>query len=484
MNILRRLIAVLGVAGFMVIFAFGLHYAYEEFIEPRRAAEAAEIAPPAPLSIREAETAIVNAAEVVMPAVVSVETKQTVQFRNPFGNDPFFKRLFPDREHEAQGLGSGVIVDTRGYVLTNNHVVDGADEILVRLEDGRELTAEVLGRDPRLDVAVLKLKGDGPFPTAPIGNSDELRVGMFVLAIGTPFNRNLSQTVTMGIVSALSRSGFGIEELENFIQTDAAINMGNSGGPLVNLRGEVVGINVAIHTAGGASSAGVGFAIPINSARHSFESIISIGRVIHGYIGVSIQNITDELRRSFDLETSRGALVTEVIDDGPADKAGIESGDVIIEFDGRPVRNSFSLTDAVSRTNVGEKAKIKYIRDGRERSADVVIAERPANADGRAPVTPREEEGSLKKLGIAAKVVEGSEAKRLNLPGGAVVITAVAPGSLAERAEFKPGMAILKVNGVDITSVSQLAELVEKSGRYRFLVRHEGGNFFIPVIIE
>lgn len=477
---MTRAAAVFLAAIFLMVFAFAVHYTYIELFAPNSMAEAVSTAPP--LSIREAETAIVSAAEAVMPAVVSVETKHRVA-SHPFSNDPFFRQFFPDdffdRGAEGEGLASGFLVDSRGYVLTNNHVVKDADEITVRLEDGRDFKAKVMGADARLDVAVLKISDGVPFPTVPLGNSDDLKVGMFVLAIGTPFNRNLSQTVTMGIVSALSRSGFGLEDLENFIQTDAAINQGNSGGPLVNLRGEVVGINVAIATAGG-GSAGIGFAIPINSANHSFQSIVSLGRVVHGFLGVNIQNIDDELRQSLGLETNRGALVSQIVEGGPADKAGLRRGDVIIEWNGQRVRTASSLTDAVSQTNVGEKARVKFIRDGKEQTVEVVVAERPADARD----VPAEEAApsSLEKLGITVKWVEKESRKGQETEGGLTVVS-VERGSVAAERGFRPGMIILEVDGAEMTSVDKLTETIAEPGRYRFLVRYRGNNYYIAVTL-
>ncbi len=493
MKWIMRFTAAVFIIAFLFVLSFAAHYTYFEFFARPRYASAASRPPLMPnMSVIESENAIVAAAEAVMPAVVSIETKQTITsqpFRHPFADDPFFRRFFGDdmfqqgqpRQHEQRGLGSGVIVDTRGYVLTNFHVIQGAQEIVVRMADGKEYPAKIQGTDERLDVAVIKIEGNGDFPTAALGNSDDLKVGMFVLAIGTPFNPNLSQTVTMGIVSALSRSGLGIEQVENFIQTDAPINQGNSGGPLVNLRGEVVGINVAIVTGGGSGNAGIGFAIPSNSARYSLESIVTSGKVVHGYLGVSIQNIDDELRQSLGLDNSHGALVSEVVLGSPADKAGIKRGDVVLEWNGRQVRSSSALTDAVSRTMVGSKAELKYFRNGKTGTVEVTVAERPANIEARAR-GEEDDASSIRELGLSVRYVEGRDAKKLGLPSdGCVVITEVEEGSIAERKGLKPGMGIVEVDRTALESVEDFEELLSQSGRHLLLIRFQGSSYYVTI---
>jgi serine protease Do len=495
MKWLLRIFSVLVVSIFLVVFAFAVHYTYVRFFTDERSVMAlstrASSGSLGMLSLRDAESAIVSAAGEVMPAVVSVQTKQTVPgWRHPFSDDPFFRQFFGDAfpqqaPRDVSGLGSGVIVDSTGLVITNNHVVDGANEIQVKLDDGREFPAKVLGTDARLDIAVLKIEGEGPFPAARIGNSDDLRVGMFVLAVGTPFDPQLSQTVTMGIVSALSRSGLGIEQVEDFIQTDAAINRGNSGGPLVNLDGEVVGINVAIVSGGNGANAGVGFAIPINSAQYSFESILRSGKVISGYLGVSIQNIDDDLRQSLGLSNAKGALVTEVMEGSPAEKAGIRRGDVIMKWRGREVRSSSALTHAVSRTPVGESVECEYVRDGKTATVSVVVAERPADIDRRATAGEPSPESALRKLGVTVKFVEGSDAKQYGLPtAGCVMVVKVEAGSPAAEKGLEPGTGILEVDARAIASIEDLEEALAESGRHRLLVRHRGSNRYITINLE
>ncbi len=470
-------------------------FAYDRFArgsgsEPFAPRPAADLRPAGAISLLDAQSEVVKAAETVMPAVVSVETKQKYTipgFQHPFMNDPFFRRFFgdrlpsqPDREGVSQGLGSGVIVDSSGLVITNHHVIDGADEIVVKLANGKEFPATVLGSDQRIDIAVLKITGSAPFPVAPLGNSDEMKVGMFVLAFGTPFNPNLSQTVTMGIVSALGRSGLGIEQVENFIQTDAAINRGNSGGPLVNLNGEVVGINVAIATNGDQGNAGIGFAIPINSARHSLQSIVAHGRVIRGYLGVSIQNLNDELMQSLGLESTRGALVTEVVEGSPAEKSGLRAGDVILKWNGSDVASASGLTDAVGRTAVGARAVLTMVRDGATKEIEVTVAERPDETGDRigGSVDPRG--SSVEKLGLSVKYVEGEEAKEKGLPAsGCLLVTGVKDGSLAEELGIEEGAGILQVDGQAVKTAEELKRLLGREGRHRILLRQNGSNRFI-----
>ncbi len=481
----------------MLIFAFAVHFAYMEFFSREQRAVAL---PPstvlAPLSLRDAEASIVEASAAVMPAVISVQTKQRYTipgFQHPLGNDPFFRQFFgtpfsrPPREGVNRGLGSGVIIDSAGIAITNNHVIDGADEITVKLGDGRELPAELVGADPRLDIAVLRIKGEGPFPEARLGNSDHLRVGMIVLAMGTPFDGNLSQTVTMGIVSALSRSGLRLEAQENFIQTDAAINMGNSGGPLVNLNGEVIGINVAIMTGGSRGSDGIGFAIPANAARYSVESILTHGKVVRGYLGVAIQDLNDDLRRNLGLSSTRGALITDVVEDGPADRAGLRAGDVITNWNGVEVTTSTSLTDVVARTPVGSTVPVTYVRDRNTVTIQVTVAERPASVD-QAEGSAREERPSgdarpaaaTARFGMTVRWVEGDEARRLNLPvRGVVLVTEVQEGSEAARRGVTPQSGILEVDGVKLPSVDVLEEVLAREGAHRLLLRHGGANRYI-----
>jgi len=310
-----------------------------------------------------------------MPAVVNITTQGRVVERSPLFDDPFFQRFFrmPElqRERRTQGLGSGVIIDSRqGYILTNNHVIKDAETIIIRLHDGRQIEAELVGTDPDTDIAVLQIKADN-LTAIPPANSSQLEVGDFVVAIGNPFG--LGQTVTSGIVSALGRSGLGIESYEDFIQTDASINPGNSGGALVNLRGELVGINTAIiGPAGG--NVGIGFAIPINMAKSIMAQLIQYGEVRRGRLGVGAQDLTPELAQSFNLGQQQGAIITMVSPDSPADQAGLKVGDVITAINSKPLRNTLDLHNVIGLLPVGSELDIEIIRQGRSHNMAVTIA--------------------------------------------------------------------------------------------------------------
>ncbi len=301
-----------------------------------------------------------------MPAVVNISTTRVVKSQgmpaSPFMDDPFFKHFFGEefgrqfqipRERRENSLGSGVIVSADGYIVTNAHVVEKADEIKVLLSDKREFTGKVVGSDPKSDIAVIKIKGKD-LPTLNWGDSEKLEVGEYVLAIGNPFG--LNSTITLGIVSAVGRANMGIEQYENFIQTDAAINPGNSGGALVNTRGELIGINTAIFSRTGGSM-GIGFAIPSNMAKGVMDSLVKTGKVVRGYLGVSIQDLNAEMAKQFGLDDKQGALVSDVVAGSPADKAGIKTGDVILKFDGKEIENSTMLRHRVAETPVGKKTE-------------------------------------------------------------------------------------------------------------------------------
>lgn len=321
-----------------------------------------------------------TAVDVAAPAVVNIHTlKVMVQRSNPLFDDPFFRRFFGDnflgqpRKRLETNLGSGVVISPQGYLLTNNHVIEGAEEILVALRDGRNAPAEVVGSDPESDVAVLKI--DLPdLPSITLGNSEDLRVGDVVLAIGNPFG--VGQTVTMGIVSATGRSKLGISTFENFIQTDAAINPGNSGGALINTNGELLGINTAIFSRSGGSQ-GIGFAIPMSLARGIMEQIIEQGHVSRGWLGIEVQTMTPELAESFNLKTSEGALVAGIVRGGPADLAGIQPGDILTEINGKKVKDLRETLNAITQTTPGNKLGINLIRDGKQIALKATVAERP-----------------------------------------------------------------------------------------------------------
>lgn len=314
----------------------------------------------------------------VLPAVVNISASGKVRSENPLFNDPFFRRFLEEfgvpnipRERQTQSVGSGVIVNAeKGYVLTNHHVIRNANEIYVTLHDKRRLAAKLIGSDPETDVALLYIEGNG-LVSLPLGNSDMLQVGDFAVAIGNAFG--LEHTVTSGIISALGRSGLGIEGYEDFIQTDASINPGNSGGALVNLKGELIGINTAI-ISGSGGNVGIGFAIPISLAEHVFTQISEHGEIRRGQVGLYIQDVTPELKEAMNLSVHTGAVVSDVRAGSSADKAGIEKGDVIIRFDGREITNASMLRNMVGVKAVGEKAQIELLRGGKPIMVTVEIA--------------------------------------------------------------------------------------------------------------
>src|SRR5712664_3607452 len=326
-----------------------------------------------------------DAVQRAMPSVVNIFTSKEIRSpRHPLLNDPIFRRFFgeqlPDEAQRASSLGSGVIVSASGYVLTNHHVVEAADEIEVALADGKRLLAKVVGNDPETDLAVLRLDAEN-LPAISFGSSETLRVGDVVLAIGNPFG--VGQTVTSGIVSALGRTGLGINTFENFIQTDAAINPGNSGGALIDAAGNLVGINTAIFSRSGGSM-GIGFAIPVSTAKMVLEQIVKSGSVTRGWIGVEVQEITAPVAESFKLGSTRGALIAGVLRGGPADKAGIKPGDVLVEVEGKPVADPSAMLNLVAALAPGAGAKMKLKRQGNDVDASVTVGRRPKPQAARA----------------------------------------------------------------------------------------------------
>ena len=332
----------------------------------------------APPNATAAQGSYSDAAKRAMPAVVNVfTTKEAKQPKNPFMDDPFFKKFFGDRfgeqEEKQFSLGSGVIVSPEGYILTNNHVVEAADEIEIALADGRKAVAKVVGADPETDLAVVKVNLPN-LPAITLGHAEHSRVGDVVLAIGNPFG--VGQTVTMGIVSALGRNHLGINTFENFIQTDAAINPGNSGGALVDSNGNLLGINTAIYSRTG-GSLGIGFAIPVSTAKTVMESIIVNGQVVRGWIGVEPQEITPELAESFGLTTKSGAIIAGVLKGGPADKAGMRPGDILVAVEGKPVADTTDMLNLIAQLTPGNRAKMTVMRKSQQATIDVMVGKRP-----------------------------------------------------------------------------------------------------------
>ena len=327
-----------------------------------------------------------TASQRAMPAVVNIFTTKAAKQRHPFGNDPMFRRFFGDGQDERQfSLGSGVIVSPEGYILTNNHVIEAADEIEVALADGRKVPARLVGTDPETDLAVIKVNLKS-LPSITLAKLENTQVGDVVLAIGNPFG--VGQTVTMGIVSALGRNHLGINTFENFIQTDAAINPGNSGGALVDIDGHLLGINTAIYSRSG-GSLGIGFAIPVTTVKTVMEAIIRNGQVVRGWIGVEPQDITPELAESFGLQKSSGTIIAGVLKGGPADKAGLKPGDILLSVADKPVTDTVSMLNLVAQLTPGERVKITVLRKAKETALDLTVGRRPRM---RQPQLPQDEE--------------------------------------------------------------------------------------------
>lgn len=368
-----------------VTIALALYFVYGALRPASRVQQLGSAAKPVPV-VETASSSLApgsyrDAAARAMPAVVNILTLQVPKRgAHPLARDPFFKRFFGERDPDDRdgedlknSLGSGVIVSHEGYVLTNNHVVEGADEIEVVLTDGRKAPAKIVGLDPETDLAVIKINLD-KLPVIVLGQSELARVGDVVLAIGNPFG--VGQTVTMGIISALGRNNLHINSFENFIQTDAAINFGNSGGALVDTRGNLIGINTAIYSQSG-GSVGIGFAIPVSTAKTVMEAIIKDGHVVRGWIGVETQDITPELAQSFNLQRSSGAIIAGVVRNGPADKAGIVPGDILLTVEGKPVGDTTEMLNLIAQLPPGGKAKMTVLRKNREAALDVMVGKRP-----------------------------------------------------------------------------------------------------------
>jgi len=395
--------------------------------------------------------------------------------RNPFGD--FFGPFGGNRpERKQQGVGSGFIISKEGYILTNNHVVEGADQIKVKLAGGKELNGRIIGRDPKTDLALVKIDGASDLQPLKLGDSDALKVGNWVVAVGSPFG--LEQTVTAGIVSAKGRV-IGSGPYDNFIQTDASINPGNSGGPLINMSGEVVGINTAII----ASGQGIGFAIPINMAKEIASQLQKKGHVTRGLLGVSIQDVTPALAKSFGLKETKGALVAKVIPGGPAEKAGLEQGDVIVKFDGQTVAESKDLPRIVASTPVGKNVTVSVIRDGKEVERQVKIGEMEEESAG---VTAQD--FSHKSLGVSVQNLTPQIARELGLKkSNGVVVTGVEPGSAAAEAMIQTGDVILEVNRKPIMNVNDFVQKIEKAKSNEsllLLIEREQNTLFVTVTLK
>jgi serine protease Do len=472
----------------------------------RQAAHAAEgTAPPTPgqlARVEEVSDAFQKVAESMKPSVVSISTKKTFrpqrdsrrrstpqlppgipdEFRR-FFNDDLFDRFgqMPEGSFERSGLGSGVVVSADGYILTNNHVVGGADEVTITMFDDRQVSAKIVGTDAKTDVAVLKVDV-GNLTPAKLGNSDQTKVGQWVLAIGSPFG--LEQTVTAGIISAKSRATGVIlaDGYEDFLQTDAAINPGNSGGPLVNLRGEVIGINTAIF--GGSGNVGVGFAIPSNMASNIMQSIISTGTVVRGWLGASIQPLNEGLAESFGFAGTRGVLIAGVLPDSPAEKSGLREGDIVTELNGRAVTTPGQLSLGIASLKPNSKANLAIFRDNAKRNIQVMVGEMARSGSLPEEPQPIAHDTSVNsKLGLNVRTLTEEIASELGYKGEVkgVVVAQVESGSLAGRAGIQPGDIILTVGSKSIGDIqdfrSAMSGLDLKAGARMQIARGELKRF-------
>ena len=443
-------------------------------------------AAPAGKVVRE-PVSFADLAEKLSPTVVNISTTTIVKGRpsSPFGNDMPSQRFFgrddpfgrffeeaPEREFKQKSLGSGFIISGDGYIFTNNHVVEKADKIKVKLAGGKEYDAEVKGKDPTTDIALIKIKPEGSLPVVAFGDSDKLRIGEWVFAIGNPFG--LEHTVTAGIVSAKGRV-IGSGPYDNFIQTDASINPGNSGGPLFNMEGKVIGINTAIVAHGH----GIGFAIPINTAKSILADLKTKGSVTRGWLGISIQDITEDIAENMKLKDMKGALVGHVFEGDPADKAGIKTGDIIVEIAGKKIQNSHELMRIVAALTVGEKVAVKITRDGKEKTLSVVVGER------------KEEKEVARKgktseyYGMAVQEITSEMAKHLGLTAkGGVIISQVRDGSPADDAGLKVQDIILQINRVRISSMKDFQSEIKKEsqeGTILLLIKRGEMSFFVTL---
>jgi Do/DeqQ family serine protease len=408
----------------------------------------------------------------VSPAVVNISTSATRTVQNPLLNDPFFRHFFQlppgataPQQRRTQSAGSGVIIDAKnGTVITNHHVVNGADEIVVGLQDGRSLKAKLIGSDPEVDIAVLKIDPD-KLTALKLADDDDAEVGDFVVAIGNPFG--LGQTVTTGVVSAVGRSGLGIEGYENFIQTDASINPGNSGGALINLKGELIGINTAIIAPGG-GNIGIGFAIPANMANNSVEQILRFGEVKRGQLGVIIQDLTAELAAAFGIDRDqRGVVVAEVQPGAAAAKAGVQAGDVVVSVDGKAVESAADLRNQIGARRIGEQVKLTLLRDGKSKVVAMKIGE---------PLVVTADSAAIHPFLAGAKLQNSDD-------GRGVVVADIAQGAPAAAAGLRVGDVIVSANQRPVTSVEALRSAAQAS-KDRLLLRIVRGNAALFLVLQ
>jgi len=459
------------------------------------------------------EKATIDVAQEVGKAVVSISMEKTEKvsfpgtrqfyFNSPFGEnysfgenspfgDDFFQKFFddffggiPEQEFKQRGLGSGVIISDEGYILTNEHVVDNADKLTVKLSDGREFQAQIKGADPRSDLAIIKIDAKN-LPVADLGNSDEVKIGQWVLAIGNPFGfalENPEPTVTMGVVSALhrslGRSVSGERDYSDLIQTDAAINPGNSGGPLVNLSGQIIGINVAIFSTSGGYQ-GVGFAIPVNTAKQIVSRLIEGKKILYGWLGVNIQNLDESLAKYFKLDNTDGVLVAKVLPDGPAEKAGMKEGDIIVKFNGENIKNTTELMRIVAHADVGKAASVVVIRNNNYLTLKVSIGERPdeTQQETQEENQPGEQQGVWR--GMRVQAIDANIARRYRISETkGVIVVGFESGSAASEAGIISGDVILSINREPVNDINDYNKLIKKFAKGDALVRTSRGYFII-----
>jgi len=432
--------------------------------------------------------AFVEVARKVQPSVVNIPTEKTITMRpwDRFGEDffkgspfeAFFRGFgFGPREkgkeyrHKQRSGGSGVIVDKEGYILTNNHVIEGADKVKVRLNDGREFTATVKGQDPRTDLAVLHIKAKD-LPVATLGDSDKLEVGEWAIAIGSPFG--LEHTVTVGVISAKGRSGLGTGTYEDFIQTDASINPGNSGGPLVNIDGEVIGINAMIIQPG----TGIGFAIPINMAKQILNDLIKTGKVVRPWLGLSVQDLTPEMVEHFKVKEKEGVLVGQVHPNTGAEKAGLQSGDIIKSVDDKPVKNVNELIKEIQKKKVGQKVKLNLIRDGKPLTVEVITSAMPDKPEISKEVEVEE------KLGAKVQELTPQLAARYRITGvkRGIVIISIEEGSIADEIGLQEGDVILEINRKKVETLKDFEKAIKDANFEKgvvFYLHRRGSSFYL-----
>lgn len=443
--------------------------------------------PPATLKLAEvneggSKTTFAPIVKSVLPSVVNISSSKVVkaQATEQMQMDPMFRQFFGDeggrfnvpKDRREKALGSGVIVSPEGYVLTNNHVVDGATDVKVTLSDKRELQARIVGTDPKTDVAVLKIEADNLKPLT-IGDSSQVEVGDVAIAIGDPFG--VGQTVTKGIISAKGRGGLGIEDYEDFLQTDAPINPGNSGGALVNDRGELIGINTAIISHGSGGNQGIGFAVPANLARQVMDQILKNGKVVRAYLGILPQDVTPSMAKALGTKEARGIVVGDVTPSSPAQESGLQRGDILLEVNGEPVSDSNQLRMGISMMSPGTTVKLKVIRNGSERDVAVKLAEMPTES---AKLNSQEGDANPALEGVEVTNLNAEIAQELNLPTGTagVVVSGVDPSSKMADSGLRRGDVIQEVNHQSVKNTSEFQSAIRKAGADPLLLVNRGGR--------